>query len=131
MHCQCQWINQSDGQATPDNNPAIAMAICHDPRSFGEKGSEPFPICEEHAKIKGEFWKLLPLPEQTEVHHLVLDDQRYFKIMPDVVIASIKKRFGEEANQILIEMKLLGDYWGFNRFGMFWGCESRDGFLHT
>lgn len=64
-------------EPTPDDNEAIAQAVCHDPRSFGEAGSEPFPICEEHAQRRGEHWRLLPLPGQTEteVHPLVARDQ--------------------------------------------------------
>ena len=62
MKCSCKWIDSS-GNGTPDNNEAIAMAVCYNPFTFGEKGSEPFPICEEHANRKTRHWKLLPLPE--------------------------------------------------------------------
>jgi len=83
------------------------MAICHDPRSFGEKGSEPFPICEEHAKLKGKYWKLLPLPGQTETeeHPMVSEDRRYFRVVSDAVIASVKKSLPDQAQDVLKDVR--------------------------
>jgi hypothetical protein len=135
--CSCQWID-STGTPTPDDNEAIALAVCHDPRSFGEKGSEPFPICEAHAKLKGEFWKLypldgqIPLPgmEPADMHPLVRDDHRYFVIITDVVINAIKKSFPDQAQDILKGVRKSRDHFFFNRWGMYVGVEF-DGHIHT
>lgn len=134
MKCTCKWID-SAGIDTPDNNEAIAMAVCYDPRSFGEKGSEPFPICEEHAKRRTVYWKMLPLPEVAveDSHELVRMHHRAFpKVISDVVIAAVKKAFPDQADLILAETKwdsLNGCYY-FIRWGMFVGIEE-DGYIHS
>jgi hypothetical protein len=128
MKCSCKWID-SQGNSTPDDNEAIAMAVCYDPTSFGEKGSDPFPICEEHASRKTRYWKLLPLPD----HDLVKrDNQSFPKIITDVVIESVKKAFPDQANDILKSVKwdgMMGCYY-FNRWGMYVGIEE-DGLIHS
>lgn len=139
LKCGCQWID-SKGQATPDNNEAIAMAVCYDPSSYsegqsllwGEKGSDPFPICEEHALRKSKWWKLLPLPGQAmkDAHLLVQRDDREFKVIPDVVSMSIHKSFPKDANDILKDLRWSMGYFSFNRWGMYVGVEL-DGYIHT
>jgi len=130
--CKCQWINVQTAALTPDDHEAIALATCHDPRSFGEKGSDPFPICENHAKQKGEYWKLLPLPGQTEAeeHRMVSEDRRSFRVVSDVVIASVRKSFPDQAQEILKDLRWRGDHFAFNRWGMYVGVET-DGHIHT
>lgn len=128
--CGCSWID-SKGNPTPDTNDAIAMAVCFDPRSFGEKGSDPFPICEEHAKQKGKFWKLLPLEGQTlEDAHALVKADRYFKVIPDTVSGSIKKSFPNDAMSILDSLRCSGDHFSFSKWGMYVGVEL-DGYIHT
>jgi hypothetical protein len=138
MKCTCKWIDKQ-GNDTPDTNDAIAMAVCYDPISFGEKGSEPFAICEEHASRRTRYWKLLPLPgvavEQS--HELVQRDHRYFpRIITDVVIKALKAAFPSDThsirNNILNDVKwdsLNGCYY-FQRWGMYVGVEE-DGYIHT
>lgn len=137
LKCACQWID-SKGEPTPDHNDAIAMAVCYDPSDFGggpihgEKGSEPFPICEEHASQKSKWWKLLPLPgqEMKDAHLLVQRDDREFKVIPDVVSQSIQQAFSKQANDILKELRWSGDHFSFNRWGMYVGVEL-DGYIHS
>lgn len=130
--CQCgiAWIN-SKGNPTPDNNEAIGLAICYDPKSFGEKGSIPIPICEEHAKQKGKFWKLIPLEGQSleDAHPLVKAD-RYFKVIPDKVSGAIKNAFPKDTSDILNTLRFSGDHFSFYRWGMYVGVEF-DGHIHT
>ncbi len=134
MKCTCKWIDKY-GKPTPDNNEAIAMAVCYDPISFGEKGSDPFPICEEHALRRSRYWKLLPLPEvAVEASHGLVqqDHQRFPKIITDVVIQSVKKSFPDQADDILRQVKwdgMMGCYY-FTRWGMFVGIET-DGHIHS
>jgi hypothetical protein len=108
------------------------MAVCYDPFSFGETGCEPFAICEEHAKRKTKYWKLLPLPgvKVEDSHELVRDDHRYFRIVPDVVSGSIKKSFPDQAMDILKDLRWSGDHYSFSRWGMYVGVEL-DGHIHT
>lgn len=128
--CQCQWIGQ-DGLPTPDDHPAIGMVVCYDPISFGEKGCEPFLICLEHAKRKGKFWKLLPLPGQAlEASHEMVKDDSYYKPVTDVVIAAIKKAWPDQAKDIFNDIRWSGDHFSFNRWGMYVGVEL-DGLIHT
>jgi hypothetical protein len=129
--CQIQWID-SKGEPTPDKMPAIARAVCHDPQSFGEKGSEPFLICVDHAERKTKFWKLLPLEgqEMKDAHNLVQRDHREFKIIPDVVRDSIKKSFPDQAKDIIASLRWSGDHFSFTRWGMYVGVEL-DGYIHT
>jgi hypothetical protein len=128
--CKIQWIK--NGEFTPDSSPAIAVAVCHDPRSFGEKGSEPFFICEEHAKEKGKFWKLYPLPGQdmAHAHKDVQWDDMTFKVIPDKVSEAIKQAFPKDANEILDSLRWSGDHFSFNRWGMYVGVEL-DGYIHS
>jgi hypothetical protein len=128
--CQIAWID-SFGKPTPDYNEAIGLAVCHDPGFFGEEGSEPIPICEEHAKQIGKFWHLIPLEGQSieQAHELVQKD-RYFKIIPDVVSASIRERFADDADAILNSLRWSGDHFAFNKWGMYVGVEL-DGHIHT
>jgi hypothetical protein len=128
--CKIAWIDP-EGRPTPDNHRAIGLAVCYDPISFGEKGSEPIPICEAHATCKGKFWKLLPLPTQSadQIHPLVKAD-RDFKVIPDVVSASIKQAFSSQADEILKQLSWSGDHFSFNRWGMYVGVEC-DGYIHT
>jgi hypothetical protein len=111
---------------------AIALAVCYDPSSFGEKGSDPFPICEHHAKQKGKYWKLLPLPGQdlAHSHPLVQEDDRYFRIVPDTVGEAIKKSFPNDFLSIIKDLRWSGDHYSFNRWGMYVGVEL-DGHIHT
>ena len=130
--CQCgiTWIN-SKGNPTPDNNEAIGLAICYDPRSFGEQGSIPIPICEGHAKQKGKFWKLIPLEGQSleDAHPLVKADS-HFKVIPDKVSEAIKNAFPKDASDILNSLRFSVDHFSFNRWGMYVGVEF-DGYIHT
>lgn len=130
--CKCgiQWID-SFGNPTPDTNDAIALAVCYDPRSFGEKGSAPIPICEHHARQVAKFWHLLPLEGQTleQAHELVQKDQ-YFRVIPDTVSESIKKSFPDQASDILANLRWSYDHFSFNRWGMYVGVEL-DGYIHT
>lgn len=126
IKCEISWID-SLGNPTPDNNDAIAMAVCYDPMSFGEKGSEPIPICEKHAKIKGKFWKLQSIPQ----HDLVRVDELYFKIIPNIVSNAIKNRFSDDYSLILDSLQCHGNYWAFIRGGIYYGVESIDGHIHT
>lgn len=134
--CSCEWI--LNGNPTPDCNVAIGMAVCYNPVSFGEKGSDPFPICEAHAKQKkdGGYWKVLPLPGKTvaQSHPLVQDDDKYFgKIIPDTVIESVKNRFPEFEKYSSILEKIKWD--GMNKCFFFMsgnvytGIEL-DGYMH-
>lgn len=131
LTCGCAWID-SKGAPTPDTNDAIAMAVCHDPASFGEKGSDPFPICLEHAERKTKYWKMYPLPGQAEAdcHRLVKDDARYFRVIPDGVSESIKKSFPDQALEILSSLRWSYDHYSFQRWGMYVGVEL-DGYIHT
>lgn len=128
--CRISWID-SFGTPTPDANEAIALAVCHDPRSFGEKGSEPIPICEAHAKQISKFWHLIPLEGQTleQAHELVKKDQ-YFRVIPDVVSESIKKSFPNDASDILASLRWSYDHFSFSKWGMYVGVEL-DGYIHT
>lgn len=139
MKCQCRWVSaEANWEATPDDNEAIGMAVCYDPLTFGEKGSEPFPICEKHAERRGKHWKIIPLPdvEMKDSHSLVWRDQ-YFVPITDVVIAAIRKSFSKDDVEdirtgILAQVQwdhLNGCYY-FNRWGMYVGVE-RDGHIHT
>lgn len=117
-----------------DDHDAIALAVCHDPDSFGEKGSDPIPICLRHALERGRFWKLLPLPFQSadEAHQMVRDDSRYFQLIPDVIGTTIKKKWNDlrERSDIFKKVGKYSNYWGFNHNGIFYGIES-DGHIHT
>jgi hypothetical protein len=134
MKCECKWIDDK-GNDTPDSNEAIALAVCYNPVSFGEKGSDPFPICLEHAQRKSRWWKLLPLPgvELSDCHLMVQRDHHGFpKVVTDVVIESVKKSFPDQAREILETVKwdgLNGCYF-FERWGMYVGIE-KDGYIHT
>ncbi len=129
--CKIQWIT-SKGEPTPDDNEAIALAVCYDPRSFGEKGSDPTPICAEHAKQKGKFWKLLPLPGQDlkDAHPDVQWDAQTFRVIPDTVSSAIKKSFPDQSSDILDTLRWSYDHFSFNRWGMYVGVEL-DGYIHT
>lgn len=138
LTCGCSWIDKQ-GNPTPDNYEAIAMAVCHDPLSFGEKGSDPFPICEIHAQRKTRYWKLLPLPGKTveESHLLVKVDHATFqRPLPDVVVEAIKKAFPDHTkdytNNLLHEVKWdhLNRCFFFVKWGMYVGVEE-DGHIHT
>lgn len=131
MKCSCQWID-AVGNPTPDDNEAIAMAVCHDPRSFGEKGSDPFPICLEHAKRKGEFWKIVPFQGQTDetMHPMALDDKRYFRVISDICIEAVKRSFPNNIMEILPTIRRSRDHWYFNKWGMYIGIED-DGHVHS
>lgn len=134
MKCTCKWID-SQGKDTADNNEAIAMAVCYDPVSFGEKGSDPFPICEEHAMRRTRYWKMLPLPDTKveDSHELVKKDAYYFpRVITDVVIKAVKEAFPDQAIDILKDVKwdgLNGCYF-FERWGMYVGIE-KDGYIHS
>ena len=134
MKCTCKWID-GQGKDTNDSNEAIAMAVCYDPVSFGEKGSDPFPICEEHAQRRTRYWKMLPLPEVKveDSHELVKKDAFYFpRVITDVVIKAVREAFPKDAISILHDVKwdgLNGCYF-FERWGMYVGIE-KDGYIHT
>ena len=106
--CQCSWIDQYN-RPTPDRNDAVALASNHDPRSFQENGSAAFPICEEHARRRkpNSFWKLLPLPNETAetAHTLVKLDAIIFRVVPDKVIASVKKEYPTTYSDALKSIK--------------------------
>jgi hypothetical protein len=110
--CKIQWID-SNGNPTPDDNDAVAMATCYDPRTFGSAGSDSFPICAKHAEqaLTLEYWKLSPLPN---------------------VIESIKKSFPNESDNIINNMifHIRDNFWSFVRYGMFIGVEQ-DGYIHS
>ena len=133
--CRIGWIDDV-GVASWDTKEAIALAICYDPVSFGEKGSEPFPICLHHAQSKGKWWKLLPLPGQSleDSNPLVQEDARYFNIISDVVSSSIRKRsFAHDvrdAVECFNKLERYSNYWGFEHNGIFYGVED-DGHIHT
>jgi len=133
LKCTCQWIDMK-GEFTPDTNDAIGLAVCHDPRTFGEKGSEPFLICDEHAKRKSTFWKILPLPGQpTEAWHAIVQfDDAWFRVVPDVAIEAIKKAFPHHAQDILGELRWseVNGCFYFTKWGMYVGVEL-DGYIHT
>lgn len=130
-NCQISWVND-DGNPTPDNNLAIGLAVCYDPRSFGEKGSKPFLICEHHAKQKGQFWKLLPLPQQEKEdwHPLVIRDNYEFHIIPNIISEAITNAFPAKAEEILKSLRKMSDHWAFQFYGMYVGIEE-DGYMHT
>jgi hypothetical protein len=113
------------------------MAVCYDLFTFGENGSDAFPICEEHALLKTRWWKLLPLPGVSidDSHNLVIQDNLHFgKIIPDVVTDSIKSAYNfSVANQILNELKYdhLNRNFYFYRHEMYVGVEEKDGYIHT
>lgn len=138
VKCECKWLDLKTGLPTPDENDAIALAVCYDPVSFGETGSKPFPVCEEHAKMRAtwergrEHWKFLPLPGYTveESHAIVREDAMFFRITPQVVIDSIKNAFPKEATEILKSLRWSGDHYSFNRWGMYVGVEL-SGEIHT
>jgi hypothetical protein len=115
------------------------MAVCYDPISFGEKGSSPFPICEEHAKRKSRYWKLLPLPGVAveQAHQLVQQDDRYFpRIITDIVINALKERFPNDTccirNNILneVEWDSMNRCYYIERWGMYIGIEE-NGYIHS
>lgn len=132
MKCQCEWID-SQGNPTPDDYPAVAQVICYDPRTFGEDGCPPFLICEKHLSKKGKFWKAIPLPGQSlaEAHKDVQWDAQTFKIIPNVVIESIKKSFPGSSDDILNSLKYNRDHFYFERWDMYVGVEEKDGFIHS
>ena len=129
--CIISWVD-SNGDPTYDNNEAIARAVCYDPRSFGEAGSIPFPICAEHASKKGQFWKLIPLvgQELKDAHTDVKWDAETFRIITDVVSASIKNSFPDKFNDIMPSVRWSYDHFSFNYGGMYVGVEL-DGYVHT
>lgn len=133
--CGCSWID-GEGNPTPDNNEAIGLAVCYDPRSFGEKGSDPFPICAEHAGRKGKWWKILPFEgeDPLKTHEIVIRDHVNFpeKVPTQTVIDSIKKSFPKDAMEILDSLRFdhIMKCFYFTRWGMFVGVEL-DGFIHS
>ena len=132
MQCKCQWID-GNGVTTPDTNEAIAMAVCHDPSyDDGHKGSCAFPICREHAKSRGKFWKLYPLPGKTveESDIEVRCDDKIFKIIPKEVSEAIKKKFPNDFWNIFKVISPCFDYFGFEFKGIYYGVE-KDGYIHT
>jgi hypothetical protein len=134
MKCRCSWID-SAGKETSDSNEAIAMAVCYDPVVFGEKGSQPFPICQEHAQEKKRYWKLLPLPgiAVEKSHELVKKDALYFpKIITDVVIRAVYAAFPRLATNVLYDLKWdsLNGCYCFGCWGIFIGIEE-DGHIHS
>lgn len=132
MKCKIEWVDPTIGSLTPDFNDAICLATNYDPVTFGEQGSESFPICETHANQKGKYWKLSPLPDQEEKDwpHLVKMDMMYFQIIPNTVIESIKKSFSDQYTEILKQLKWNRDHFYFERWGMYVGVEL-DGYIHT
>lgn len=129
--CGCSWVDEY-GQETPDTNPAIGLAVCHDPRTFGEKGSIPFLICAEHAKKKPAFWKVNPLPNQNkeEWDWQVSYDDWYFQIIPDAVTASIKEHYPNLFDDIIKRLMWKGDHFSFTLDGIYIGVE-KDGYIHS
>lgn len=133
--CRCKWID-AEGDETPDNHPAIGMAVCYNPAtSWGEKGSEPFPICQDHAVRRGKYWKILPLPGQAEKdwHGIVKYDAQVFKVVPQVVIDSIRNNYPpEQSYTILLDLQWdsLNGCFSFVRDGVYYGVE-KDGYIHT
>jgi S-adenosylmethionine synthetase len=129
--CAIKWIN-NQGLQTDDNNDAIALAVCYDPLSFGEKGSEAILICEKHAKEKSKFWKLYPLPGQDiKSAHILVQKDIDFNIIPDIVTQAIKDAFKYDYKEILQSLlRWSGDHYSFNKWGMYVGVEL-DGYIHT
>jgi hypothetical protein len=122
------------GHSTEDDDEAIALAVCYDPISFGENGSNSYPICLRHVGFKSKWWKLIPLPGQSleESHLLVREDARYFNIVSDAVSSSIKSKFPDfkMAEEIFKKIIRYSNYWGFCHNGIFYGVED-DGHIHT
>lgn len=110
--CKIQWIDKY-GNTTPDDNEAVAMATCYDPRTFGEAGSDSFPICAKHAEqaLTLEHWKLSPLP---------------------TVKNAIQEAFPNDYEAIIKSLifNLRDNFWSFTRYGMFIGVEQ-DGYIHS
>lgn len=131
IKCKIGWVD-ANGVHTHDTNDAIGYAVSYDPVSFGEKGSEKFPICAEHANIKGKFWKVIPLEGQdiSTAHELVRYDQ-YFQIIPDIVTQSVRKSFPNDWMNIMNKIICYGDHWGFTHNEVFFGVEISDGYLHS
>jgi hypothetical protein len=111
MKCKIQWIDKA-GNPTPDDNEAVGMAVCHDPRIFGKEGCEPIPICNHHFKemLSLQYWKMIPLPNVQE---------------------AIRQAF-KNPDEIFSKMiyHSLDNYWSFNINGMFVGVEQ-DGHIHS
>jgi hypothetical protein len=136
MHfCACKWID-AKWQATAHGAPmpAIGLAVNHHPY-FGEKGSEPFPICEEHARDRGPWWRVYPLPGENEKtrHRFCGFDEETVRPFPDALRKVIIDRFGhEKANPIFdrICWSNMSGCWMFQNSGLTYGLES-DGYLHT
>lgn len=145
MRCAIKWIDLSTGKSTPDNNEAIALAQCLEPRipsrdpskrmwdiDPDKTPSDWYPICDDHIRIMNDrkmiFWSLIPLPGVSlkDAHYLIQ------KCPPPSVIRSIVQNYTTHCQSILkqLDYNHIGDYWSFELNGMYFGCE-RDGYIHT
>lgn len=114
MKCCIQWID-NHGNPTPDNNEAIGMAVCYDPKSFGNAGCQPIPICKDHfiKLLMLEHWQMKPLPQINEAINK-------FSEFHNITDKSIFE------NMIY---HTLGDYWTFRWKNITFGIE-RNGYIH-
>lgn len=73
LTCKIQWVD-NQGNPTPDDNPAVALAVCQCSDcglAHGIEGSpvivpdsRPYPICAQHLAYLNRNlpnWKVLPL----------------------------------------------------------------------
>jgi hypothetical protein len=155
MKCAIQWIDPITKLPTPDDNEAIALAkgssaIWKYDQTINKFVLNPetdlvaeieqttgIPICLAHAERALKelpFWFLFPLPDKP----LPERPREYSDIViaskpTPIVVQAIVRAFPKDAVEIIKSLRahIADGYFSFVRWGMFIGCEMRDGHIHS